>query len=461
MKKFNKVIFLFHRSLRLNDNIGLIHALNESKHVIPIFIFTPEQITEKNKYRSLNGIKFMIDALIDLNNQLNNFSSKLYLFYGKQDDILEKIMNNNDIDAIYFNKDYTPYAIKRENALLKKNFNCQIYEDYLLHNINSITNKKGDFYSVFSAFYNEALNHDVNKPKKILSNNFINKKTVLKKIQEIDFDQINEIYNKKSIEIDLYDFIATRDYALKKLNQIKNHKKYAETRDLLSLETTKLSPYLKFGLVSIREVFHKIVNSFGIKHELIRQLFWRDYYYNISFNRPDILLDSKTFKTQNYDNIVWKNDKTLFDKWKNGNTGYPLVDASMRELNTTGYMHNRGRMIVADFLVKHLNIDWRIGERYFASKLLDYDPSINNGNWQFISANPAQSTRVMNPWRQSIKYDKNCGYIKSWIPELKNIPNDEIHNWYLFYKNYNVYTKPCIKYDFEKLKKGLKKIYKY
>lgn len=459
MKKFDKVIFLFHRSLRLDDNIGLIHALNDSKYVIPIFIFTPEQITEKNKYRSLNGIKFMIDALIDLNDQLSNYDSKLYLFYGKQNDVLNEIIKNNNIDAIYFNKDYTPYAIDREKSITKIDTTCKIYEDYLLHDVNSITNKQGKFYSVFSSFYNEALNHNVDKPKKISKHNFVNKKYILK--NTINFSKINDIYNKNSIDINLYDFIATRKYALKNLSDIKNHKNYDTRRDLLSFETTRLSPYLKFGLLSIREVYHKIIQLFGKKHELIRQLYWRDYYYNISYNRLDILSKSKTFKSASYDNIVWKNDKSLFEKWKNGITGYPLVDASMRELNTTGYMHNRGRMIVADFLVKHLNIDWRFGEKYFSSKLLDYDPSINNGNWQFISANPAQSTRIMNPWRQSEMYDKNCGYIKTWISELKNIPNNEIHHWYDNYEKYNVYVKPCIVYDFDKLKKSLKKLYKY
>jgi deoxyribodipyrimidine photo-lyase len=243
---------------------------------------------------------------------------------------------------------------------------------------------------------------------------------------------------------------------------IKDQKNYGEDRNNLFQSTTKLSPYIKFGLISIREVYHKIKSLFGKSHDLIKQLYWREFYYNISHNRPD-LFKGKSFKLQ-YDKIKWINNQKSFKLWKNGMTGYPIVDAGMRELNNTGYMHNRARLITSNFLVKHLFIDWRFGEIYFASKLIDYDPSVNNGNWQFTSSSGADSQpyfRMMNPWLQGQRHDPECEYIKKWIPELKDIPNEHIHNWQDYYQQYKKikYPKPCKMYDFKTLKKESKSIY--
>ena len=454
MTKYNITLFIFHRSLRLNDNKGLLYALQNSKFVIPIFIFTPEQITTKNKFRSEKGIKFMMDSLEDLNNELKKYSSKLYIYYGKFNEVFENILNDK-IEAIICNKDYTKYAVERSNTYEKiakqNNIDFIEIEDYLLHNINTIKNIQNSYYSKFTPFYNNAINLEVEKPKINKYENYIKKYSTQNTYTIKEIKELIKLDNKELI------FEASREQALKQLNKIKKQEDYGKTRNDLTKETTLLSPYIKFGLLSIREVYHKIKSLFEKKHDLIKQLYWREFYYNISYNRQDIF-EKVSFKVK-FDNIKWNNNEKLFKLWKEGKTGYPIVDAGMRELNETGYMHNRTRLITSNFLVKHLFIDWRKGEQYYATKLIDYDPSVNNGNWQFSSSSGADSQpyfRMMNPITQGEKHDPECIYIKKWIKELENISCDDIHNWQEVYNNKeynNIYYPPCKIYDFKKLKK--------
>jgi deoxyribodipyrimidine photo-lyase len=223
---------------------------------------------------------------------------------------------------------------------------------------------------------------------------------------------------------------------------------YSKTHNELSISTTELSAYIKFGCVSIREVY----KTFKTKHDFIRQLFWRDFYANILYSFPHVL--GSAMKT-NYNKVHWHNNSNLFKKWCNGETGYPIVDAGMRQLNQTGYMHNRARLIVSSFLVKTLLISWEKGEKYFAQHLIDYDPASNNGNWQWIAGSGADSQpyfRIFNPWEQGKNYDSNCEYIKRWIPELRDVPNTDILNWentYFQYKNIK-YPKPIVNYKTQK-----------
>ena len=230
------------------------------------------------------------------------------------------------------------------------------------------------------------------------------------------------------------------------LKKIKNFKNYDNKRNLLTYETTKLSAYIKFGCVSIREVF-KAIKKTGSK-DLIRQLYWRDFYYNILFFFPHVF--GNALKTK-YSKIIWPNNKSYFEKWKKGKTGFPVIDACMRQLNTTGFMHNRGRLIVSNFLIKLLLIDWQKGEKYFAQKLVDYDPAVNNGNWQWSASTGADSQpyfRIFNPWLQSKKFDKDCKFIKKWIPELQEVKATDIHKWDTKYQVYNgiKYPEPIINY---------------
>lgn len=213
-------------------------------------------------------------------------------------------------------------------------------------------------------------------------------------------------------------------------------------------KTTALSAYLKFGLVSVREVYHHWQAQGGV--ELVRQLYWRDFWIQLGHFNPHVI--GASLKPQ-YDAIKWNEDDALFEAWCEGRTGYPVVDAAMMQMNTTGYMHNRARMFTSNFLIKILGIDWRKGEKYFATKLIDYDMLVNNGNWQWSSSTGADSQpyfRIFNPWNQSSKFDKDAVYIKRFLPNLKGVAPSHLHTWDKSYRNYNLtklnYVKPCCDY---------------
>nr|WP_280954397.1 deoxyribodipyrimidine photo-lyase [Methanohalophilus levihalophilus] len=219
-----------------------------------------------------------------------------------------------------------------------------------------------------------------------------------------------------------------RENGLEILDNPKRFENYQDERDYPALDaTTGLSAHNKFGTVSIREVYHCLADEFGKNHPLITQLYWRDFFTHLAYNNPHVF--GHSFRKK-YDSLKWIDDKDSFRKWCEGKTGFPIVDAGMRQLNTTGYMHNRVRMIAASFLVKDLHIDWRWGERYFAQHLVDYDPCVNNGNWQWAASTGADSQpyfRIFNPWLQQTKFDKDCEYIKTWVPELADVDPKRIH----------------------------------
>jgi deoxyribodipyrimidine photo-lyase len=242
------------------------------------------------------------------------------------------------------------------------------------------------------------------------------------------------------------------------LKTIKNGEfiNYDNERNDLKKETTHLSAYIKFGCVSIREVYYKILLKLGKSNGLINELIWRDFYMNITYYYPKILQGQISIKKKNqplkdkYKIIKWSKNNKFYKKWCNGETGFPIVDAAMTQLNTTGYMHNRCRMIVACFLCKDLLLDWRLGEKYFATKLVDYDPMSNSGGWQWSSSVGADSQpyfRIFNPWAQQIKFDPECKYIKKWLPILSECPVNHIHKWYEYHNNYDVYCKPIVDHD--------------
>lgn len=455
-------IFIFHRDLRLTDNTSLINQLILNKSIIPIFIFTPEQINPKiNKYFSHNSVQFMIYSLFDLYNSIKKKNGKLYFFYGDNIKVLNSIHKKHKIDSIAFNIDYTPYAINRDNKIKKwcdkNNINCIMNEDYVLYDILNNQTKKdnGEPYLVYTPFMRHCLSNlkvrTVNKFKnfKFDSINISTKYSVDKKAIQTYFN-FNENIN----------VTGGRSYGLKILHNAKKFGDYKTKRDLLTYKTTFLGAHNHFSTVSIREVY----NAFKHNKALIRELIWRDFYVNITYFFPHILKGQISGKNQSYkkeyDKINWSYNKNLFKKWTDAQTGFPIIDAAMRQLNTTGFMHNRCRMIVASFLTKDLHIDWKLGEKYFASKLVDYDPMSNSGGWQWSTGNGTDAQpyfRIFNPWSQSEKYDINCEYIKFWIPELKNIPNKDIHNWFnndindKWIKEGIKYNKPIIDHDEERL----------
>ncbi|ARF10859.1 deoxyribodipyrimidine photolyase [Hokovirus HKV1] len=455
MKKHNTSLFIFRRDLRLYDNTALINASKNSNMVIPIFIFTKDQLIN-NPYKSDNCVQFMMSCLDNLDQMLKKHNSKLYYFFGDNDTIIKKIIKNNKIDAIYLNSDYTPFSIKRDENIkeicLNNNIEFCPYEDVLLLPINHVKTKQDTTYTKFTPYFNAAKKIKINLPNTYTCKNFINKKTKI--IGTFEGDKSKFYKNNPNIAFLAQDYINV-------LANIKNFKEYNKNRNNLNYETTHLSAYIKFGIVSIRQVYEKFL-ELGKNNDLIKQLFWRDFYYNIAFNYNYIFSKKGNLK-KNYDNIKWPNNNTYYKKWCEGLTGYPVVDACMRQLNASGYMHNRGRLITSSFLIKILLVDWKKGELYFANKLIDYDPSLNTGNWGWSSGSGADAQpyfRIFNPWLQSAKYDKDATYIKKWIPELKDVPSKDIHNWYLEYDKYkNInYVKPIV--DYKTQKKLALKLYK-
>lgn len=428
MKTYNKTLFLFHRDLRLHDNTGLLHACTMSESVIPCFIFTPTQIGQGNAYRSDNAIQFMIESLQDLEQQLEKKGGKLYLFEGETEAIIEKLIKAEKIDAVFSNKDYTPFAQKRdkevEKVCTKNSIDLHTFDDVLLNEPGKVLTGSDEPYKVFTPFWKRSVQFPVAKDQACNHKNFYTKSIKLAENENI----YKKVLKKENPNLYVH---GGRKNALKIVESLKNFKTYEQTRDTPSIDTTLLSAHNKFGTLSIRELYWHMRESLGQvgPSGLIRQLYWRDFYYHIAYFFPQVF--GHAFQ-EKYDDLTWSLSKKNFESWCNGMTGFPIVDAGMRQLNTTGFMHNRVRMIVASFLVKDLHINWLWGEKYFAQKLIDYDPCVNNGNWQWAASTGCDAQpyfRIFNPWLQQKKFDPECTYIKEWIPELKKVSNKVIHNW--------------------------------
>jgi len=453
MEKYKNGLFIFRRDYRVVDNIGLNKLQQVCENIYTIFIFTPEQVGTSNPYKSHNAIQFMIESLEDLQEQLHNVGGKLQCFYGSNISVLSDIIKENQIDIVAFNYDYTPYAVKRDNSIISmcNKIGIQILcsHDYYLVEPQTVLNGSGDPYQKFTPFYTSLLKTEITKPLSSRKLSASSKKIKINNQSKII--TLNDAMDKFTRINDELAVNGGRQMAKKQLLQaLKMQAQYSKTHNLLDYPTSKLSAYIKFGCVSIREVY----KAFKGNHDFIRQLVWRDFYVNILYSFPHVL--GKSLKPK-YDKIKWSHNATYFDAWKTGTTGFPVVDAGMRELNATGFMHNRARLIVASFLVKTLLVDWRKGEQYFAKKLTDYDVASNNGNWQWIMGGGADSQpyfRIFNPWLQSKEYDINANYIKHWIPELKDVPTKAIHNWNKEYSNYTgiKYVKPIVNYEEQKEK---------
>lgn len=431
---YDTSVFIFRRDLRIFDNTGLLEAMMLSKYVIPLFILTPTQI-EKNKYKSSNAIQFMMESLYDLDKQINeiNKNAHLWIYYGDELDILNIVYDQIKYNAIFVNEDYSPYSIKRDKKIknyCKNKIDFKSYHDCLLiENIDSVCTNNGEYYKIFTSFYNKAIKQPVRSINKITYTNFkSSKKNNLKKI---DYFMLDANYYQINDKIAIN---GGRDNGKKILKNLKKFNTYDKTRNYPNKSTTMLSAHNKFGTLSIREVYKAFKH---VSDDLVKQLYWRDFYYYICVHYPEIFNYDHLYKQNN--KIKWNDNVTDFNKWKNAKTGFPIVDAAMRQLNQTGYMHNRCRMITAMFLVKDLLIDWKNGERYFTKKLIDIDRCQNIGNWNWSSSfglDNAAFIRIFNPWTQSKEYDNDCEYIKKWIPELKDVDNNHIHKWYKYYDKY-------------------------
>ena len=470
-------IFIFHRDLRIFDNTTLIHLLKEKTNCIPIFIFPPEQINpKKNKYFSNNSVQFMIESLHELSSKIHEYKGKMYFFKGDNLKVIKAIHKHINIETIGFNIDYTPYAIKRDteikNYCEKHKIDCYFKEDYALYDFLNGQTKKSDGtpYLVYTPFLKYLTS--TNKVREVNKYNdfyFLKNKDLESLKYYIEEDEINNFY-KENKDINVH---GGRSNCLNILKNIDDFKEYSKKRDFLIYKTTFLSAGLHFNVVSIREVYHKVYSVLGASSGILRELVFRDFYMNIIHNFPYILqgqIEGKNISyKKDYDNIKWSYNKNKFDKFCSGQTGFPIVDACICQMKTTGYMVSRGRMVVASFLTKDLHIDWRWGEQFFANHLVDYDPINNSQGWMWTTGNGTDAQpwfRIFNPWTQQKNYDENCEFILKWVPELKQVNIKDIHNWYKLeirdkYKNIN-YPEPIVDHDKERLetiklyKEGLK-----
>ncbi|HSD14253.1 MAG TPA: deoxyribodipyrimidine photo-lyase [Flavobacterium sp.] len=399
-------IFWFRRDLRLYDNTGLYHALNSSEEVLPVFIFDENILSQLSKDDA--RVTFIHDQLEKIQAQLKTIGKSLAIFHGTPENTFKKLISENSITTVFTNHDYEPYARKRDkelNLLFKENgIEFKTCKDQVIFEKSEIAKDDGSPYVVYTPYSKK---WKENFRKKTLvhypSENFLNNF----KPHSYPFLTLSEIgFTTSSIKVQAFDISE---------KLIEN---YEATRNFPSIQgTSMLGVYLRFGLVSIREIVKKAAEA---KNEtFLNELIWREFFMQILWHFPHTV--NRSFKAK-YDAIKWANDEKLFQKWCEGKTGYPFVDAGMRELNATGHMHNRVRMIVASFLCKHLLIDWRWGETYFAQKLLDYEQSSNVGNWQWAAGSGVDAApyfRIFNPTEQIKKFDKDLKYIKKWVPELE------------------------------------------
>lgn len=456
-------LFIFRRDLRLDDNTGLLYALANSDVVFPVFIFDKKQVNpERNSYFGSNCVQFMSESLVDLDGQIKKKGGfGLNILTGNFPDIFKDILNNVKPNFVCVNMDYTPYS-KERDSLIKdscEQFKVEFksFEDICLNTIEQAKgNYNGDvFYKKFTPYYNSVVNHKIKVPVECKATNFSKDPIEIKGCVVRDFGKSLYQQNDRLI------VNGGRTQALQVIGKINLMKNYATIRNDLTQTTSLLSAYNKFGCLSIREVYHTSKAVLKDKAEaFLRQLYWRDFYYYIAYFFPHVF--SGPMKPS-YSQIPWDDSPAKLQAWQDGKCGCPIVDAAMRQLNTVGWMPNRVRMIVSNYLIKDLHINWQDGERYFANKLVDYDPSQNNGGWQWSSGSGVDSQpyfRIFNPVLQMQKFDPKCIYIKKWIPELKDVPAEDIHNWETTHQDYKKCTYPAPLVKHSEAKERLIQMYK-
>lgn len=400
-------IFWFRRDLRLNDNVGFFKALNGKHPVLPVFIFDSEILDQLPKDDA--RVTFIHDTVQKMRDKLQEIcESSIAIYHGKPLEVFQQITQDFTIQNVITNHDYEIYAIKRDKEveayLSKKNIGFYTFKDQVIFEKNEVVKADGKPYLVYTPFMRKwkeqfkTLSLKVYETKTLLNTCLKTSSLPNLTLTDIGFERSN---------------IKVADYDISK-TVIED---YEKTRNFPAIDkTSKLSPHLRFGTVGIRQVVMKAIAE---KNETFwNELIWREFFMQILWHFPET--QTEAFKKK-YDRIAWRNNETEFEKWKTGTTGFPLVDAGMRQLNKTGWMHNRVRMLVGSFLCKHLLIDWRWGEAYFAEKLLDYEMSSNVSNWQWVAGcgvDAAPYFRIFNPTTQIEKFDKEKTYIKKWIPEF-------------------------------------------
>jgi deoxyribodipyrimidine photo-lyase len=394
-------IFWFRRDLRLDDNTGLMKALKAGLPVLPLFIFDEEIISDLPSADA--RISFIHERLSGINDQLKKSGSSILIEKGTPASVFNKLLTSYEIDSVFTNKDYEPYAIDRDRGIMeilaKKGIRMFSFKDQVIFGESEILKSDGKPYTVFTPYSKKWLNrYREAKPelkKKLPLQNFLQVSFPFPSLKDIGFI-------KSPVKVKQYDLSNIRDYQ--------------KFRDFPAVDmTSHLSPHLRFGTISIRSVAEQAAEESLV---FLGELIWREFFMQILFHFPHVVTGN--FKPA-YDGIEWRNNESEFERWCRGETGYPIVDAGMRQLNETGYIHNRVRMIAAGFLCKSLFIDWRWGEAYFAEKLIDYELSSNNGNWQWAGGTGCDAApyfRIFNPETQQKKYDPKNEYVKRWVSDF-------------------------------------------
>ena len=403
-------IFWFRRDLRLDDNRGFFEALKSDNPVLPIFIFDTEILDKLPEDDA--RVTFIFNTLQGMRQTLQNeHESSIAIFNGKPKEVFENLIEEYNIEGVYTNHDYEPYAQKRDKEikdfLSKNNIDFKTYKDQVIFEKSEIVKNDGDPYMVYTPYmktWKSTFNAD--NLEIFYTNNYLKNLVKHSRLPNVSLSDIG--FKKSDQNIAAYDVTPT-------LIQEYEDKRNYPAKDA----TSRLGPHLRFGTVSIRKMVKKAIAE---ENEIFwQELIWREFFMQILWHYPHTV--SESFKPK-YDRIEWRNNETEYKAWCEGKTGYPLVDAGMRELNNTGFMHNRVRMLVGSFLCKHLLIDWRWGEAYFAEKLHDYEMASNIGNWQWVAGcgvDAAPYFRIFNPTTQIKKFDKNHEYIKKWVPDYQEL----------------------------------------
>lgn len=432
MEKEFVTIFWFRRDLRLEDNAGLYYALKANSKVLPVFIFDTD-ILDRLEDKTDKRVDFIHFALTEMQNQLEKIGGNLSVYNGNPVEIFKELIANLNVNAVYCNHDYEPSAITRdriiEDELKRNNIPFITFKDQVVFEKDEIVKDDGLPYTIFTPYskkWKAKLNSFYLKsyPSENYFDYFIrSQSSPILKLTDIGFKETGCKFSLPRIDEQVISI-------------------YNQTRDIPALErgTTRLSVHLRFGTISIRKLAQKAIH---LNEVWLNELIWRDFYMCILWHFPHV--QNSAFKPK-YDFIEWRNEVFEFKKWCKGETGYPIVDAGMRELNETGFMHNRVRMIVASFLTKHLLIDWRWGEAYFAEKLLDFDLSANNGGWQWAAGSGCDAApyfRIFNPYEQTKKFDKDLKYIRKWVPEFEgfNYPQPIVDHKFARERVLRVYKK--------------------
>lgn len=409
--------FWFRRDLRFHDNVGLYHALKKDRPVVPLFIFDSEilnELEDKNDAR----LTFLHDTIKEMDEQLKKWGTGMLVKYGKPEEVWKELFNEYDIQTVFFNRDYEPYAKERDEAIKDicsdRGIKCETFKDHVIFEKEEVQKNAGGVYTVFTPYkkkwYQEHKTAMDDGESTLSDSSFLAPYESEKhtdnyfSVGRVEIPSLEQMgFERSSISI------PDKTVSQKVIKQ------YDKKRNFPAAEgTSRLGIHFRFGTISIREKARK---AYKLNKTYLNELIWRDFYSQILDAFPHVV--DEPFR-EKYALIKWRNDEDEFVKWCKGQTGYPIVDAGMRQLNQTGYMHNRVRMITASFLTKHLLIDWRWGEAYFARKLLDFELASNNGGWQWAAGTGTDAApyfRIFNPYTQVEKFDKDETYLDEWVPE--------------------------------------------